>query len=130
MGIIFTEEIPKAQSLYELYDELDWNNFLKLSPEQLERATEQSFMSLSAYDGDRLVGTGRIVSDGVINAYLCGLGVSPEYEGRGIGSNIVKYLALQCEERKLHLQLFCNDELTAYYEKLGFKQFVNGMKFY
>ena len=128
MKITFTEEIPKAQSIYELYDALDWNDFLKLSAEQLKTALEQSFMSLYAYDGERLVATGRIVSDGVISAYLCGLGVVPEYRNKGIGSEIVKKLAAHCKAHNLHFQFFCNDELVPYYEKLGFKVFASGMK--
>ena len=129
MKIIFTEETPKAQDLYELYDELDWNDFLRLSPEQIKTASEQSFISLYAYDDDRFIATGRIISDGVINAYLCGLGVVPEYRNRGIGSEIVKKLTLRCKEHGLHLQLFCEDDLMPYYEKLGFKKFASGMKF-
>ena len=129
MKITFTEEVPKAQSIYELYDALGWNDFLKLSSEQLKTASEQSFISLYAYDGERLIATGRIISDGVINAYLCGLGVVPEYRNKGIGSQITKRLALYCKEQGLHLQLFCEDKLMPYYEKLGFRKFVSGMKF-
>jgi len=129
MAIIYTRDIPKAEDIYALYEQLNWNEFLKLTPIELQSAHAGSFICLSAYDENELVGIGRIISDGTINAYLCGIGVLPAYRNKGIGGEIVKSLALKCRDQKLHLQLLCNDELMPYYEKLGFEKFIRGMKF-
>lgn len=84
MAIIYTSELKNELDLYKLYEELDWNDFLKLDASQLNQAMEQSWLVIYAYDGDNLVGTGRIVSDGIINAYLCGLGVSITFRNQGL----------------------------------------------
>jgi N-acetylglutamate synthase-like GNAT family acetyltransferase len=128
MAIIYTSELKNELDLYKLYNELDWNDFLKLDASQLNQAMEQSWLVIYAYDGDNLVGTGRIVSDSIINAYLCGLGVSNKYRNRGIGTEISRQLVDACKQNNLHIQFFCEKHLVTYYEKQGFVEFAVGMK--
>ena len=127
MIIDYVDELPSEHDTYELYDELNWNPLLKLTAHQVHKALENSYYTVSAYYEGKLVGTGRIVSDGVINAFICGLGISPEYQGNGIGTHLFKQLVKHGERNSLHIQFFCEDELLPYYEKLGFKKFANGM---
>lgn len=128
MAIIYTSELKNELDLYKLYEELEWNDFLKLDASQLNQAMKQSWLVIYAYDGDSLVGTGRIVSDGVINAYLCGLGVSASYRNKGIGTEISRQLVEACKQKHLHIQFFCEMHLVPYYEKQGFVEFAVGMK--
>lgn len=83
---------------------------------------------INAYDGEKLIGTGRAISDGVTNAYICGVVMDPIYQGQGIGIEIMKQLKSKKRECNLHLQLSCTDEMIPYYEKLGFEVFASGMK--
>ncbi|MCL1997976.1 MAG: GNAT family N-acetyltransferase [Turicibacter sp.] len=129
MDYIYTAEIPNEEELFELYEKLGFNDFLQLSASQLYRAMQQSFASVYVYAGGQLVGTGRCVSDGVISAYLCGLGVLAEHRGNGVGSEIIRQLVVRCRENGLHIQLFCGENLVGYYEKLGFREFAVGMQF-
>ena len=71
---------------------------------------------------------GRVVSDGHLNTYLCGLGVLREYRGRGIGSAIAGRLLEHCRADGLSLQLMCEEHLVPRYRKLGFSPFAVGMK--
>ncbi|KON89896.1 acetyltransferase [Sporosarcina globispora] len=121
--------IPDKEQLFQLYENDGWNDFLKLPKEKLHRAVEQSWLVISALDGERLVGTGRIISDGVINAYLCGLIVDPACRSQGIGKEMVRRLAKECSIARLHLQLLAEDEKAGYYEKLGFEVFTLGLKY-
>ncbi|RJG20446.1 GNAT family N-acetyltransferase [Paenibacillus thiaminolyticus] len=82
---------------------------------------------MHVYDGERLVGTGRVVTDGFINAYLCGVGVHPDYQQQGIGSELIRRLGRTCREAGLHVQLFCSAEKISYYERFGFDTFAIGM---
>ncbi|MGG4397072.1 GNAT family N-acetyltransferase [Paenibacillus thiaminolyticus] len=127
MTIRFTKEAPSALDLYQLYEALGWNDFLKLPKESLHQAILQSGLAMHAYDGERLVGTGRVVTDGFINAYLCGVGVHPDYQQQGIGSEIIHRLGSICSEAGLHVQLFSSSEKTSYYERFGFETFAIGM---
>jgi len=109
MNIIYSTESPDGDKLYGLYDSLGWNGFLKLNANQLLTAMKQSWYVVYAYEDNRLIGTGRVVSDGVINAYLCGLGVHRNYRSRGIGTEISR-------------------RLVPFYESMGFEAFAVGMK--
>lgn len=88
----------------------------------------QSWYVLSAYHEERLIGTGRIVSDGIINAYLCGLIVHSDYRNQGIGKEMVRRLAEKGRQANLHLELFSEAEKAPYYERLGFQPFAIGLK--
>ncbi|KOR88039.1 GNAT family N-acetyltransferase [Paenibacillus solani] len=124
----YVTELPTEDSLYELYENLHWNKYLGLSKDKLLTAMKQSWYVIYAYHEKRLIGTGRIVSDGVINAYLCGLGVHSDYRNKGIGSEITRLLVEHCKKDNLHLQFFCEEELVSYYENMNFEVFAVGMK--
>lgn len=113
----YSTRFPAKEDLYALYENLGWNEFLELSPEQLLMAMKQSWYSIYVYSGNKLVATGRIVSDGIINAYLCGLGVDSHFRNQGIGT-----------ENNLHMQLFCEENLVSYYKKEGLEEFAIGMR--
>lgn len=127
MKITYQTDLPEQDELYELYECLGWNRFLSLSAKQLLNAMQNSYYSVYAYADDRLVATGRVVSDGVINAYLCGLGVHSEYRNQGIATHIIEMLTAYCKQNHLHIQFFCEDELIPFYEKRGFCKFAEGM---
>ncbi|MFD0870763.1 acetyltransferase [Chlamydia abortus] len=129
MNFLYTEVIPSQNEIYKLYDCFGWNDYLKLSKESLHQAMLQSWCVISAYHEDELVGTGRLVSDGVLSAYLCGLAVHPDYQQMGIGSEIVRRLVSKGQHQNLHIELFCEEKLLNFYEKLGFAVFASGMKY-
>jgi ribosomal protein S18 acetylase RimI-like enzyme len=128
MVISYVTTPKKQEDIYLLYEFLGWNSFLQLNEKQLYSAMDRSFLVIYAYNGEELIGTGRVVSDGIINAYICGLGVKPQYRNRGIGGEISKRLVENCEVRGLHIQLFCEEKLVPYYERKGFEIFALGMK--
>lgn len=128
-SITYTEELPTDAAIYQLYQNDGWNDFLKLPKETLYKAMKQSWYVLSAYLGDQLIGTGRIISDGVINGYICGVIVHPDYRNEGIGKKIVQRLVEQGLKAQLHIQLLSDDSKAPYYESLGFEVFTVGMKF-
>ena len=128
LDVLFTTELLAKADLHALYELLGWNAFLKLTEDQIFKAAQQSFCSLYVYKECQLIATGRIISDGVINAYICGVGVLPEYRCHGIGSEIVNRLVVYSKERGLHTQLLCDEDHAKYYKQLGFKPFTVGMK--
>ena len=128
MVINYTSELKNELDLYILYESMGWNAFLKLNERQLNQAMKRSWLVIYAYEGENLVGTGRIISDGTINAYLCGLGVLSAYRNQGIGTQISRKLVEACKKNNLHIQFFCEKHLVPYYEKQGFVEFAVGMK--
>ncbi|ALQ67999.1 MULTISPECIES: GNAT family N-acetyltransferase [Bacillus cereus group] len=126
-SISYTIEHPTDfNELLALYESLRWNS-LKLTVNELEQMCKQSWYAIYAFDDKRLVGMGRVISDGVITGIICGVGVLPEYQSMGIGKEIVERLVQHCEKSKVIPQLMCVEKLQPYYETIGFEAFSIGM---
>lgn len=125
--IYYTTETPADfKELAAIYDALGWNS-IGLSVSSVEKMCRQSWYTVYAYDKDKLVGMGRIISDGVITGIICGLCVAPPYQGAGIGKQLLANMVAYCEARGVIPQLMCEENLVVYYERLGFKKFAAGM---
>lgn len=79
-----------------------------------------------AWDQGRLVGVGRALADGVDTSYLCDITVLPEYQGSGLGKEIVRRLvALSSGHKKILLYSVPGKE--AFYRKFGFLRMRTAM---
>ncbi|EDX57448.1 acetyltransferase, GNAT family [Bacillus cereus W] len=126
-SIRYTSEHPTDfNGLLALYESLGWNS-LKLTVNELEQMCKQSWYAIYAFDDKKLVGMGRIISDGVITGVICGVCVMPEYQSIGIGKEIVGRLIQRCEQSKVIPQLMCVQKLQSYYESIDFEAFSIGM---
>jgi predicted GNAT family acetyltransferase len=88
------------------------------SPNALRRSFEQSQHVAIARDGDRVVGTARLLSDGVCNAYLLDVWTASSHRRRGIASGMVRRLQGQVPGQHVGLQ---TGEAERFYEALGFR---------
>lgn len=121
MPIEFCFELPPGDQFWKLFQTTGWNENYQLSPDELLQALRSSWYLLGAYDGEQLVGFGRLVSDGVVHAMIYELIVLPEYQGRGIGGKILERLIEKCRETGVRdIQLFCAKGKRSFYEKRGF----------
>jgi ribosomal protein S18 acetylase RimI-like enzyme len=77
-----------------------------------------------AWDGDRIVGTARLLTDGVCNAYLVDVWTLSPYRRRGIGRAMVERLLARVPGH--HVALFTEHE-AHFYEGLGFREERVGM---
>ena len=92
------------------------------SPPPAERHLEllrRSSHAVVALDGERVVGFVTAISDGVLSAYIPLLEVLPEYQRSGVGSELVRRVLAQVGELYM-VDLACDEELVAFYERLGF----------
>jgi aralkylamine N-acetyltransferase len=101
-------------------------NWGKRPSRDIQKAFANSTASIYAYDEIRLVGFGRLVSDGVYYGSLYDIIVHPEYQKRGIGTMIVDKLISYCSSL-LFLTLTATPGKSTFYEKLGFKKQNSGM---
>ena len=100
-------------------------NWKKLTLEQATKALEHSLFTVTAYDGDRPVGMGRIVGDGVVIDYIQDLVVRPEMQGSGIGRIVIERLIQFVKETKLDdseimLCLMCAKGREEFYRRFDF----------
>ncbi|AZS15265.1 GNAT family N-acetyltransferase [Paenibacillus lutimineralis] len=125
--ICFTNEPPKDfGQLLSLYESLGWNS-LNLSSDDLKQMCNQSWYAIYAFKDQKLVGMGRIISDGVITGIICGLCVLPSYQSKGIGKEMLNRMIEHCEQNRVIPQLLCTENLEPYYESFGFRKFTVGM---
>lgn len=64
----------------------------------------------------RVVGFVTAVSDGVLSAYIPLLEVLPAYQGRGIGSELVRRLLLKLQHLYM-IDLLCDIDLQPFYQR-------------
>lgn len=129
MDIEYVSELKKPTDTIDLYKALEWYQLSGYTDEDIEKANA-SFYSCYAYDGDKLVGLGRVASDGLIAAIMSGICVRTDYRRHGIGAEIVKRIVDYCQTGlyKLSVQIFCEDSLIPWYEGMGFEKMPVGMR--
>ena len=79
-----------------------------------------SDLTVLAVDGGRVVGFITAITDGVLAAYIPFLEVLPEYQGRGIGGQLVKRMLRKLGKAYM-VDLLCDKELQQFYKR--FKMF-------
>jgi GNAT superfamily N-acetyltransferase len=122
-GIVYRTTPPDKNEFFRLFETTGWNGAYKLDPDRMFLAVLASWHAVSAYDGDRLVGFGRMICDGVVHALILDMIVLPEYRGRGIGTGILKRLVERCREAEIRdIQLFSARDRAGFYEKNGFSR--------
>lgn len=100
-------------------------NWRTLLPDQAELALKNSLLVVGAYDGDCLVGMGRIVGDGAVICYVQDLIVAPDFQHCGIGSMVLDELisyvdSLKMMNSQMMLCLMCAKGREGFYSKHGF----------
>ncbi len=119
--INFQPTKPDIDDYWELFESTGWNKEYRFSRQELDAAISQSWRSLSAYYKKRLIGFGRIISDGVHHALIVDLMVLPEFQGCGIGKSILDKLLKECASKQIRdIQLFAAEGKYEFYEKMGF----------
>jgi len=81
-------EVVPLKQVRQLYMKVRWLHWMR--PRLLKSALERSDFVVSAWDGKRLVGLARVISDGCFNAYIPDVLVHPEYHRRGIGRMLLR----------------------------------------
>jgi len=121
MSVTYSNALPARDEYFRLFESTGWNERYQFDAERLYGAVGKSWYLVSAYDGDRLVGFGRVISDGVLHALIVDLIVLPSYQGSGIGSHILDELTNKCRSQGIpDIQLFCARGKAGFYEKRGF----------
>lgn len=116
-------DIPLDQML-ALYKGLGWRQHLH--PERVARALAASSRVVTAWDGDRLIGMARLISDGEFGLYLPEILFYPEYQRQGHGRQMMQIL-LEGYEHVQQSVLLADDGNEPFYQQFGF-EVVTGEK--
>ena len=119
--IIYKDERPDPGQYMQLFSTTGWNDEYKVGVDELAGVLAGSLYVIAAFDGDDLVGMGRVVTDGVMHAMLYDVIVKPSHQNQGIGSTILKKLIERCKEAGVReIQLFSARGKAPFYRKRGF----------
>jgi GNAT superfamily N-acetyltransferase len=113
----------------------DWSRLSELykiaplgikQPIDLEVVFSNSRFKCFVFDSSTLIGVGRALADGLYCSYICDIAIHPEYQGIGLGKQIVQNLVEQSRGHK-KIILYANPGKEGFYLKLGFKKMNTAM---
>jgi GNAT superfamily N-acetyltransferase len=110
-------ELPLDQ-LIALYRANKWSSADK--GEVLRSALRASDSLITAWSDGRLIGLGNAISDGYLVVYYPHLIVLPEFQGKGVGTEIVRRLKKKYESFHMHI-LVADGKAIDFYKKCGFE---------
>ncbi len=117
---ILTAAETNISSVVEIYKDAGWwkDNY---SPAFIQPMIEKSCCFAGAFDGDRMIGMGRAISDNISDAYIQDIAVLKEYRGCGIGSKIVEKIIEELKSRDVDwIALIGEPGTESFYKRLGF----------
>ena len=130
MHIAYKEKPPTLEEYLNIRKSV---NFVKLSERIAQNGLENSSFIVTAYDGEALVGMARLISDmGYVN-YISDVIVHPDFQGFGIGKNLVENIINHLNKslkkgEKVAVYLMAAKDKELFYEKFGFQSHPNNLK--
>jgi spermidine synthase len=111
-----------ASAIVELYKDAGWWR-QRYSTDFIPELVSNSFCFAGAYDGERMVGMGRAVSEGVSDAYIQDVVVLKAYRKQGIGGKIIQALIDYLSAHDVDwIGLIGEPGTKSFYEELGFQE--------
>ncbi len=118
----YIEKVPTTDEFNTLTEAVGWGT---RDNKIVEEALNNTLYSLCVYDGNKLIGYGRIIGDKTIFLYIHDVMVIPAYQGKNIGTRIMTKLLEQIDEYKkvnpnIRTYLGASKGKESFYEKFGF----------
>ena len=113
-------------ALADLRESVGWNRMRRdLADPRLRNA-----FHLCAFDDARLIGYAEAVSNGVTDAYIQDVMVHPNYQGQGIGTQLMLRMLARLEQQGVYMVsvIYGEEALRPFYEKFGFFTMLCGQR--
>lgn len=117
-----------CDQLYGLFLAVGWADETQTTDDMIDNFNKpfiNSTLVISAWDGNMLIGCVRVLSDQMFRSVIFDLAVLPEYQGKGIGTELVR----RCTEAYPNSEWLLETipERVGFYEKIGFTSNNNPM---
>jgi predicted GNAT family N-acyltransferase len=109
----------ELEQLQNLLRQTGWAN--QRSIEGVQKMLEGTPLTLGAWEGDRLVGFVRVLSDGIYRALIDDVVVEESKRGTGIGSELMRQLIERLTEVE-EVFLHCGEQVVPFYEQHRFER--------
>jgi len=115
--------------------DIDWEGLSHLyvvaplgykSADLLQESFTNSRYVCFAWSEGRVIGAGRAVADGCDVSYIGDVAVHPDYQGQGLGKQIVQTLIDRLKGHRKIL-LYANPGKEGFYERFGFRRMKTAM---
>ena len=114
----FDRQIEPEQ-LQALLRQTGWAN--QRSIEGIQKMLQGTPLTLGAWEGDRLVGFARVITDGIYRALIDDVVVEESTRGTGIGSELMRQLIERLTEVEA-VFLHCGEQVVSFYERHRFER--------
>jgi len=112
-----------VSSIVALYKAGGWWEEGASNRKHIPQVVRNSFAFAIAQDAQgKIIGMGRVISDGFSDAYIQDVIVLPPYRSKGIGAGIIRILSDFCRRKKIPwIGLVAEPGTYKFYRKAGFK---------
>jgi len=122
LKLVFSKK--KAFDLVELQQLLESVGWSRRPIRKVRRALDNSLLTIGLWRDDprfpRLIGFGRCTGDGVLEATVWDVAVSPLYQGSGLGRQLMLYILASLREEGIkRVTLFADPGVVSFYENQG-----------
>jgi ribosomal protein S18 acetylase RimI-like enzyme len=116
-------------------ENVDWNELSHLyliaplgqkTPSGLQVSFSNSMFKCFVYDSRKLIAAGRALADGVDCSYIADIAVHPDYQGKGLGTQLVEKL-VDFSRGHRKIILYTTPGKETFYLNLGFKRMSTAM---
>ena len=125
-----TRKNLNIKQIESLRDSVGWHRHR--GEKKWNEILSKSFFVYSIWDGDKMIGMGRILEDGVMCMFY-DIVVHRDYQGKGVGKMIMNNLINKVKDKNYtSIGLFATPEnkefLIPFYKKYGFELSETGME--
>jgi len=112
-----------AAAIAALRESVGWNRM----EDVYQNPNMTSFYRISCYDGEKLIGYIDSVSNEVTDAYIQDLMVHPDYQAKGIGTELMNHMIAALKERHIYMiSVVFEEKLKSFYSRFGFFDMLCG----
>lgn len=116
-------ETVSATALSDLREAVGWNRMER----EYNNPLMTSYYHIAVYEDDKLVGYIDSVSNGVTDAYIQDLMVHPDYQGKGLGTELMNQMIAHLKENRIYIiSVVFEESLKPFYDRFGFYHMLCG----
>ncbi|PZV18580.1 MAG: GNAT family N-acetyltransferase [Leptolyngbya sp.] len=125
-----TEREIDLYELEELCSAVGWS---RRPLRKVKKAIQHSFLVVTMWEQRgtqrRLVGFSRATSDHAFNATIWDVVIHPDFQSRGLGKELMKYMIKKLRSEDIsNITLFADPQVVDFYRRLGFMSDPEGIK--